>query len=85
MACVRRKLNFIFFDMATLLLVLMPSCRLQSSIFDQFGKFFAAIKKMRSSSIIRLFARVVKLVYTAGLKPAAANPGMPVRFRSLAP
>ena len=39
----------------------------------------------RSSSIMRLIARVVKLVYTAGLKPAAANHGMPVRFRSLAP
>jgi hypothetical protein len=38
-----------------------------------------------TSSIIRLCARVVKLVYTAGLKPAAAKPGMPVRFRSLAP
>jgi hypothetical protein len=45
----------------------------------------AASKIMRSSSIIRVFARVVKLVYTAGLKPAAANHGMPVRFRSLAP
>jgi hypothetical protein len=44
-----------------------------------------ASKMMWSSSIIRVFARVVKLVYTAGLKPAAANHGMPVRFRSLAP
>src|ERR1035437_8020681 len=45
----------------------------------------AASQRTQSSSIIRLFARVVKLVYTAGLKPAAANHGMPVRFRSLAP
>ena len=53
--------------------------------FNHAGKLLMAFKLVRSSSIIRLFARVVKLVYTAGLKPAAANTGMPVRFRSLAP
>ena len=49
------------------------------------AQMIVASKTLQSSSIMGLFARVVKLVYTAGLKPAAANHGMPVRSRSLAP
>ncbi len=77
------RFDFIFLLLRLLLAILSA---LQSSILNWAGKYvMSAFKMAPHSSIIRMFARVVKLVYTAGLKPAAANPGMPVRFRSLAP